>query len=207
MKKYFAAALAAAAILACAAGSGATRRARQSEVSEEEYAVYSAVLDGMFAGGKVAFDSQAEVKRLVIDDHTAQDRDRGDAAGESWAYVRQAMPSLTPEAIADYTAKNKESSPLKRSLRPKLDYVLVERAELDKMFAKGGGWWEEFYRRFPDSGGYASLSRVGFDAGGNRALVYIKHSCGGLCGSGHYVLLKKEEGAWKVEKSRMVWIS
>jgi hypothetical protein len=41
----------------------------------------------------------------------------------------------------------------------------------------------------------------------NQALVYIEHGCGGLCGTGHYVLLEKGVDGWKVIKRSMVWIS
>jgi len=40
-----------------------------------------------------------------------------------------------------------------------------------------------------------------------EALVYVAHTCDGLCGTGHYVLLLKVEGKWKVERKVMAWIS
>jgi len=69
------------------------------------------------------------------------------------------------------------------------------------------GSWNEFYKRHPNSEGVIVLSRVGFNAGMNQALLYIDHTCGGLCGTGHYVLLEKSHGAWRVVKREMVWVS
>jgi hypothetical protein len=48
---------------------------------------------------------------------------------------------------------------------------------------------------------------VGFNAAMNQAMVYIQHACGGLCGSGHYVLLEKNADQWRVVKESMVWVS
>jgi hypothetical protein len=83
---------------------------------------------------------------------------------------------------------------------------LIEKQEIEKIF-KGRGWWAESYKRYPDSVGLIVLSRVGFNAARNQAMVYIQHVCGGLCGTGHYVLLEKNADQWRVVKESMVWVS
>jgi hypothetical protein len=44
------------------------------------------------------------------------------------------------------------------------------------------------------------ISAVGFNADRNRALVYVGHNCGGLCGGGTYHLLVKKDGKWQVDR-------
>jgi hypothetical protein len=44
------------------------------------------------------------------------------------------------------------------------------------------------------------VSAVGFNADGKRALVYVGHGCGGLCGGGTYHLLVKKDGKWQVDR-------
>jgi hypothetical protein len=39
------------------------------------------------------------------------------------------------------------------------------------------------------------------------AFIYVGYFCGGLCGEGNYLLLRKGPEGWKVEKSAMLWIS
>jgi len=65
----------------------------------------------------------------------------------------------------------------------------------DRMFG-----WTGFYNRFPDSGGFMVASAVGFDSTKRRAMVYLAHSCGGLCGGGMHHLLEKVDGAWREAK-------
>ena len=40
------------------------------------------------------------------------------------------------------------------------------------------------------------MSAVGFNVDKTLALVYVGHSCGGLCGGGSYHLLKKAGEKW-----------
>jgi hypothetical protein len=59
------------------------------------------------------------------------------------------------------------------------------------------GPWSGFYERFPRSGGYTKLSAVGFDSAKQRAMVYVAHYCGMLCGGGKNHLLEKQGGVWR----------
>jgi len=88
-----------------------------------------------------------------------------------------------------------------------LKYTLIPNEKIEQIFKNGLDGWSEFYRQFPDSGGLIALSRAGLDSSGNQALVYMRHSCGGLCGTGHYMLLVKNEQRWVVQKKFMAWIS
>ena len=71
--------------------------------------------------------------------------------------------------------------------------------------------WKPFYDKWPDSGGFVRVSAVGFDRTKTRALVYIDHSCGALCGGGTHHLLEKKEGVLKPATPEglrnCVWIS
>ena len=179
------------------------RTPSQAEASAEEYAVYSAVIENMFAGDRVTFDTQAKIKLLVIQNHTST---TGDNSNQDDQYFRRMFPTLTEGVVKDYRARNNEPARLKDSFDLKVKHVLVDKQEIEKIF-NGGGWWEEFYKRYPDSGGLIIFSRAGFNAAMNQALVYIQHGCGGLCGTGHYVLLEKSVDGWRVVKRNMVWIS
>jgi hypothetical protein len=67
--------------------------------------------------------------------------------------------------------------------------------------------WEEFYVKYPASGGFISLSQVGLNAEMNEALVYVEHWCHRLCGIGVYVLLSKDDEGWRVVKKHGAWVS
>lgn len=84
--------------------------------------------------------------------------------------------------------------------------TVVLQSEIDAIFS-GDGWWEEFYRVFPGSRGLVQFTAPVFSADGKRALVYVSHSCGGLCGTGWLVLLSRDAGGWQIADRRMLWIS
>lgn len=83
---------------------------------------------------------------------------------------------------------------------------LVPQQTIDEIFA-GKGWWQEFYRRFPRSKGYLQVSKPAFSADGLNALLYVSHSCGGLCGTGWVMYLTREGRRWRIVDKKMLWIS
>jgi len=178
----------------------------QPGIPAEEYAVYAAVIGNMFAGDIVTFDTQAKVKILVIEDRTVSAVDDGFAGENEVEELKQGFsPIISQETIDDYVAKNAKSHQLLRSLDLKLKYTLIPKEKIKEIF--DGLPSSEFYRQFPDSGGYIALSRVGFNTSSDQAFVYMRHTCGGLCGSGHYLALVKKNREWVVQKKFRPWIS
>jgi hypothetical protein len=179
-----------------------------SNIPAEEYAIYAAALGDMFPGDKVSSDSQSKAKLLVIDDQTISNNFAATVGEDGWKRVKQEFSSvISQETIDDYVAKNAKSHQLTKSFDLKLKYTLVPKEKIDQIFKNGPGGWGEFYRQFPDSVGLIALSRAGLNSGGNQAFVYISHGCGGLCGSGHYMLLVKNGQRWVVQKKFMAWVS
>jgi hypothetical protein len=92
-----------------------------------------------------------------------------------------------------------------RTLLPGFDlripYIVVPRAEIQAIKASETDpmmfGWANFYRRFPDSGGNMYFSPVGFDATKRHAIVFMGHTCGGLCGSEGFYFLQKTDGRWQ----------
>lgn len=183
----------------------------QKKPGPEKYQVYSAVLAHMFADGKVTFDTQSKVKRLVIRDQINTDYALSEKQ-ENWDEVKIRLQALSDETIAGYEASRTAPAKLKRSFTLDLQYDLFRQDKYESIFGKTKHYdgtveiWGKFYEKFPDSGGFVWLSNVGFNKARDRALVYFVHWCGPLCGSGHYVHLTKTRSEWKVEMTR-IWIS
>ena len=163
----------------------------------ERYAAYSAVLTSMFV--------RDATKLLVVADKTADDFTSKD--DKHWDYIKQGLAQISQDTIDDFKSKNGQSSTVEDKFALTTKVTLISKAEVDKFFGEGGGWWKAFYEKYPGSPGLITFSNVGFNNDGTQALLYVGHGCGGLCGSGHYVLLSKNNGVWKVEKSVMTWIS
>ncbi len=182
----------------------------QQHPDGEEHAVYAVVVEKLFAGNKVAFDTQSPINLLVIQNQTAVDSIDDwilaeNLSGDFGDHVRHWLSTMPQEAVEDYRIKNKESRRLTGDLSLKIEHVLVEKDELDQY--RKGGRWEDFYKVYPGSGGFISFSRVGFDSKGGQAIVYFEHWCHRVCGSGIYLLLNKDREGWKVTKVSRAWIS
>lgn len=78
--------------------------------------------------------------------------------------------------------------------------VLVNRSDL-------GTKTSDFEARFPNNLGFFVVSHVGLNLNRTEALLFIDHFCGGLCGGGGYVLMRKVNGVWHVVERHMTWVS
>jgi len=175
------------------AGRGGCRRSE----TQEEYAVYAALLDHEALGGGAP-------GVLVIRDKTTVGEEV-DGNDQLVLYVRQKHPQMDESVAKDFVAKNKTPHLLARKFPVKQEYVLLSEQEADEIFKHG--WWDDFYRKYPNSGGITEFSRVGFNSRGNQALVGAGNSSGGLAGIGLIILLDKEGGTWRVKWQEVIWVS
>jgi len=169
----------------------------------DAYAVYSVIL----APERPA--SVAKAKIFVIETETDDYPKYGDDDTKCLVSPKGEESTYDP-VIAAYRAANKTASLLQPKFDLPVPYKLVSTSWIQGLFAKNGGGWKEFYANYPNSGGLISMSAVGFNADKTIALVYMGHSCGGLCGSGGYHVLKKINGSWAEIKwagTSCVWVS
>jgi hypothetical protein len=82
---------------------------------------------------------------------------------------------------------------------------MVPAADIQRIFK--AGWWSDFYKKYPDTSGFAEVSRPVLSEDRQQALVYIAHHCDGVCGTGTILLLAREGSEWRVVKQEMLWIS
>jgi hypothetical protein len=173
-----------------------------TEPSPDEYAVFAALLSGWDDEGRSAFVVQRETTDAAhsrdFDEKTVSFLRKkfgdqsppislGDDLVESFRRIRNASVQLDPESLSVPNA------------------TIVASADLDAIFREKG--WAAFRDRFGGAWGLIRLSRVGFSLDGTQALMSMSGSCGPLCGSGDYVLLRKIDGRWRVAARVMAWIS
>ncbi len=122
-----------------------------------------------------------------------------------WDRLREELPQLQEETLANYRAQNANTSLLQEFLDLPMEVVFLTESESKAIFEQGG--WDAFYARFPKAHGLTALSRVGFNRERTQALVYMGTMSHYLAGAGFFYLLEKERGSWKVKGQLMVWIS
>jgi hypothetical protein len=107
----------------------------------------------------------------------------------------QDQRSIYLPLLEDYVAKNKNKLVLERKFDLP-EYALIEPTEI-----------RESQQRFRAADGFPfnasvifHVSAVGFNRDSTRALVYVGHDCGSLCGGGGYHLLVKKDGQWQADR-------
>jgi hypothetical protein len=129
-----------------------------------------------------------------------------------FAYLESATPAAMLESLSQSAAKN-VLSPYQEALRDLMQrntspqplpsglgcggVRIASRSAIDQAIAKG---WE---------GTRLTLSLPGYNASGDRAVVYKGMQCGnGLrCGSGYFIELHKSNGSWVEENRIEAWFS
>jgi hypothetical protein len=179
-----------------------TMQQPQPYLDTEAYEVYAARLPDEWPW------AEAHAKQLVIQQETtvfpklssgAECLPGGDDLPESWK-----------EVLADYKKQNERTGVLARGFVIEKPYNLIPKQEFADLFKKDGPGWNGFYSRYPDSGGIIQLSAVGFNTVRTKAMLYVGHSCGWLCGGGGYSFVQKKDGKWVraiVKGVSCAWVS
>jgi hypothetical protein len=206
-----------AALLACACR--ARERTTAATPAPDDAAVYAVVLDSLFtnsAGGAP--------RRLIVSDSTTS-YPRDEVVPEFWAEFLTAshgdsvLVSNFQSTSQHRHALHSVATELRQRLRSPIDFVADTALRQVQVRADSlgrtqpdyprlaDGFWRAFYERFPRSFGATRISAVAYDRTGEKALVYVEHGCGGLCGEGKIVLLQLEGGTWRIRNMTMTWVS
>ena len=178
-----------------------TSRPPDRAAHSDEARIYSVVVDEILRRRGGPFDL------VVIKDHTSTDERDGLDLGRTLEYVKERMPSLSPETVEDFRARNGRPHQLGGSLDPAAGYALVTAEEIKEIFAAGGGWWPAFYRKYPKSQGILTVSAVGYNAAKDQALVYRGNQYAAFGGDGGYLLLGRQGGVWVIRQLVGTWVS
>ena len=212
MKKrrwLFLACLFAAIVIVAKTSSGLqTNKSATSEecvLTSEDYAVYSAVLldRGKPEDPEERWDNKPD---LVIADVTNSGED---GKSRMWGFRSASNQRPNDDTVDHFNSRRTSSCHLKPQLDATISYHFFSEEEQKRVFKKKGvaAGWNEFYKKYPKSSGFWDFSPIGYNTQGTEALVYLGHRCGGLCGTGHLVLLAKENDHWVVRNRVMLWIS
>jgi len=87
------------------------------------------------------------------------------------------------------------------SLNPKyiLNLRIIHSDKLLSYSSDGKNFWTEFEKKH-GKGGFLFVGKPIFTMDKKRAIINYGYYCGGLCGSGERIILKKNNNSWVVEK-------
>lgn len=112
-------------------------------------------------------------------------------------HLKEAIPRLKPSLILEFFLSNLRDEQIERRFTLGDRYELATRQETNLYPT------EQFAKRFPDSYGYLTFSRIGFNRDLTEAVFYTEH----MCGEGKYVFMRKVNGHWTTEGEAPTWIS
>ena len=130
-----------------------------------------------------------------------------DNTAQTLNYVLQNMHSVDPGTVDSFRNRNDMAYSIRPDMAIGGPYTLLRRSGKDQIFGQNQSGWDVFYNRYPRAPGITTLSRVGFNATLDQALVYIGTQSNWLVGAGYYILLKKVGGAWSIDQKVMIWVS
>lgn len=182
------------AVLLLAAGPMAASQP-DSGPDSEEYAIYSLVLNEL---------KMIDESYVVINDHTIDDRKPFAPRKQRLQSANRQMRGGIPLQIRnDFETKNQNRYRLEDRFNLKVKTIFLSQAEIDKLVIPE---WIDFLEKYPEHG-LIELSRVGFNARRDRALVYAGNQGGPKSGSGFWILLSKTNGNWVIDQKIFAWLS
>jgi hypothetical protein len=178
----------------------------------EEAAVYAALLDETIIGMN---SRPIVVPEVVIQDQTVWGDHLPISAAENGSLdgmfetLKMEFPLADRATLDSFRAMNDQPHPtLEHPFLVRTRSKLISHEEVERFSKLSPGlWWDAFYRAYPNSAGFFTLSKVGFNPELTQALVYRAFSCGDTCGYGSYVLLVKEDGEWRIVGQAWQWVS
>lgn len=169
---------------------------------DHEYKVYS---DTLLQLGEGKLRIKKDV--LVIRKET---RLSGDVkSAEAYNFLKKDFGELIDDdLIHEFAAINSKNIELQNKFSKDLNVILISKESEDKIFKPIDGGWKRFYSEYPGSSGIIELSRVAFNADKTKALLYYGSNFdSGKGGIGYYILLKKQENEWVIQRKVMCWIA
>lgn len=161
---------------------------------EDDLAVYRAILSGpRYSGSKIVVEEMSGRGGSIVYDMLNKEQVKGTSAMAIRNFKRW---NLAPESLRWIG-----------EISPRIEFLSSEEEGQIFIGDMPGEGWSRFYQRYPGSGGLVSLSRIGFNDDHTEALVYVAHTCGSLCGSGEFVILKKDHGRWTIDRTDTMWVS
>ena len=162
----------------------------EDESEREEYSIYSLSIEHIYLRNLLS-QNKSEVKSIIIISQT----------NELNEYWRGALiddlenEGIPAEVIEDWRKENKSTKLLQRKFDLSYEYSLVTKTELDGY--EVASFFSEFYKRYPDSNGLISVSKIGFNKAKNKALIHVIHSYGALGANYNFIALEKSDGTWR----------
>jgi len=192
-------------------------------VTDEEYAIYSVLIKDFLESDNAPVVIQdrttisseydrfggmlGRLGKMKLEDYI----DQKSVGEEHYRTVermhREFQKDLSKELIADFLRKDRNRAVIEDRFTSGIQCVLISRKGEIQLSAENRRFWKEFYKRYSDAAGLIHFSRIGFNKGKTRALLYAEFSRASLWGEGTLYILEKHAGQWTIINYSNLWIS
>ena len=113
---------------------------------------------------------------------------------------------ISKQCIEDFYQKNQNSDKLKQELKLLKDYIFISNEELNNIYQEKNRW-KIFYKKYQNSSGIITLSKITFNKSKRKAIVYHGNRRSGRGGIGIIYILEQKNNKWQVIYEEAVWKS
>jgi hypothetical protein len=185
-----------------------------SVVGNDEYDLYSFIIESQFI--------KPSIKRIVIENQTIEGLSLGKLLFndnfetlllnhnlDTWNTLKfefwNKSLGVEQETLDDFASKAEQIDLLSKHFKLSVPYSLISLESLQKIFRPSAyEGWEAFYKKYPDSSGIISFSRIGFNKRKDQALVYVDVSRCSRWMEGSYMLFFKVKNKWVLRTKKIV---
>jgi hypothetical protein len=195
----------------------------QPDVTKEEYEVYAAVFEKRFEKSELdkTMTRLAILENTIDPDYSILNRYINNSRTNEYLTSPEPNGSVKlsdwEESITDLKTRDNNFERLKEQFSIKYNYNTVSKSEIDLLLEEGKKAndeyykkcepcsvgnpfvWQPFHKKYRNSEGYYSFSRVGFSKDKKTGFVFLKTVSGDQGWSTFYVVGKANEN-WKVLK-------
>jgi hypothetical protein len=195
----------------------------QSKITKEEYEVYAAIFEHNYKNFKPNEyqTTVAILKNTIMPDLVSLEKHLKHPRMAGYLYETDANGGIESaefeNLLGNFKEVNKNVVDLEKKFSIEYNYDLITKTEIAELLKEGGKesaeyykkcepcafggnfTWQPFHRKYRNSGGYHSLSRVGFSKDKKWSLVYATIESGDY-GSRNFYVLRKSDNKWEVFK-------
>ncbi|MDQ1350539.1 MAG: hypothetical protein QG657_841 [Acidobacteriota bacterium] len=180
------------------------------ELEQEEYNVYSSLLNGnsYVDDHSITIISDYTIPVSVIDVITYYSGSKSEILRTRyylWGFFdKMSIAEIGEDTLEDFEQKNQHHYPLNYKFNIKKKYLLLSHEEfMDNALQRAN--WDDLRSVYPDSSGVFTFSRVGFNSTRDKAIVYQGWWEGWRFSFGYIILLYKVKNVWILEKRMPLW--
>lgn len=186
------------------------------QVSNQDYRVYAAIIRTEISDSTKSLaiikdginsEETAENTYITSDNLTSKDLSQKYQTYNWTENYKKERPSIidtnTTRLLINYCQIKADKFTLADDFKQTFRTVLIKKFPIRQKFIQQD--WRNFYKKYPDSGGIFSFSKIRYYTEDTTAIVYYWVRRNGLNGHGALAVMVKNNGEWQLKYKTYLW--